>query len=128
MEDLQTLKTPSLVLDIERVRGNAQRISRIAKTNGVQLRPHIKTHKCVEIARIQTASQSGAVAASTLAEVRAFSRHGFNDITYAVPIEPGKFDEAIEIVEGGVKLSLILKLRSNFTQYQNQISGEKPNE
>jgi D-serine deaminase-like pyridoxal phosphate-dependent protein len=107
MEDLQTLKTPCLVLDIERVRSNAQRISRIAKTNGVELRPHIKTHKCIEIAQIQTAGHGGAITASTLAEVRAFSKHGFNDITYAVPIEPGKFDEAIEIAGSGVKLNLV---------------------
>jgi D-serine deaminase-like pyridoxal phosphate-dependent protein len=107
MEDLQTLKTPCLVLDIERVRSNAQRVNRIAKTNGVELRPHIKTHKCIEIAQIQTNGQSGAITASTLAEVRAFSKHGFDDITYAVPIEPGKFDEAIEIAGSGVKLNLI---------------------
>lgn len=107
MEDLQKLKTPTLVLDIERVRRNAQRISRIAKTNAVELRPHIKTHKCIEIAQIQTDGHGGAITASTLAEVRAFSKHGFNDITYAVPIEPGKFDEAIEIAGSGVKLNLI---------------------
>jgi D-serine deaminase-like pyridoxal phosphate-dependent protein len=107
MEDLQTLKTPCLVLDVERVRSNAQRISRIAEANDVALRPHIKTHKCVEIAQIQTAGQSGAITASTLAEARAFAKHGFHDITYAVPVEPGKFDEAIEIAAGGVKLNLI---------------------
>jgi len=107
MEDLQKLKTPCLVLDVERVRSNAQRISQIAKTNGVLLRPHIKTHKCIEIAQIQTAGHGGAITASTLAEVQAFSKHGFNDITYAVPIEPGKFDEAIKIAGSGVKLNLI---------------------
>jgi D-serine deaminase-like pyridoxal phosphate-dependent protein len=107
MEDLQTLKTPSLVLDVERVRSNAQRISQIAKTNDVRLRPHIKTHKCIELAQIQTAGHGGALTASTLAEVRAFSKHGFDDITYAVPIEPGKFDEAIEIAGSGVQLNLI---------------------
>jgi D-serine deaminase-like pyridoxal phosphate-dependent protein len=107
MEDLQKLKTPCLLLEIERVRSNAQRISQIAKTNGVRLRPHIKTHKCIEIAQIQTGGQDGAITASTLAEVRAFAKHGFNDITYAVPIEPGKFDEAIEIAGSGVTLNLI---------------------
>lgn len=106
-EDWQTLKTPSLVLDLERVRGNARKMSRMAKANGVKLRPHIKTHKCVEIAQIQTNGHDGAITASTLAEVRAFSGHGFRDITYAVPIEPGKFAEAIEIAGSGVKLNLI---------------------
>ena len=94
---LETLKTPSLVLDIAKVKRNAQRMSERVKQFGADLRPHIKTHKCIEVARLQTAEHSGAVTVSTLAEARAFAANGFTKITYAIPIEPGKFDEAIEI-------------------------------
>ena len=94
---LENLKTPGLVLDIARVRRNAERMSQRIKQFGADLRPHIKTHKCIEVARIQTAGHSGAVTVSTLAEARAFATNGFSKITYAVPIESGKFDEAIEI-------------------------------
>src|ERR1044072_444012 len=94
---LETLKTPSLVLDIGKVKRNAERMSRRIKQFGADLRPHIKTHKCTEVARIQTAGHSGAVTVSTLAEARAFAANGFSKITYAVPIEPGKFAAAIEI-------------------------------
>ena len=104
---IESIKTPSLLLDGERVRKNAERFSRIATQNGARLRPHIKTHKCIEVARIQTAGHSGAITVSTLAEARAFAKHGFSDITYAVPIERGKFGEAIEILQGGVKLNLL---------------------
>ena len=95
--NLETLKTPSLVLDIAKVKRNAERMSQRIKQFGADLRPHIKTHKCIEVARIQTAGHSGAVTVSTLAEARAFAANGFSKITYAIPIEPGKFDEAIEI-------------------------------
>ena len=105
--NIDSVKTPSLVLDLERVRRNAGRMSEVALRNNVRLRPHIKTHKCVEVAKIQTAGHSGAITVSTLAEARAFAKHGFNDITYAVPIERGKFDEAIEILNSGVKLNLL---------------------
>jgi D-serine deaminase-like pyridoxal phosphate-dependent protein len=105
--DLQSLKTPGLVLDAERVKRNALRISNIAKRNNVRLRPHVKTHKCVEVARIQIAGHDGAITVSTLAEAKAFAKHGFSDITYAVPIERGKFQEAIEIAGSGVKLNLL---------------------
>src|SRR5258706_8759923 len=104
---METLKTPCLLLDVGRVKNNTERISAIAKRNGVRLRPHIKTHKCVEVARIQTAGHDGAITVSTLAEARVFSQNGFSDITYAVPIEPGKFDEAIDILRGGLKLNLL---------------------
>ena len=50
--DLQSIKTPGLILDIERVKKNAARISDIAKRNNVRLRPHVKTHKSVCETRI----------------------------------------------------------------------------
>lgn len=105
--EIANLKTPSLLLDVDRVKKNAERISDIATGNGARLRPHIKTHKCVEVARIQTAGHDGAITVSTLAEARDFSTHGFADITYAVPIERGKFDECVDIIRGGVKLNLL---------------------
>src|SRR5215203_6425983 len=105
--NLQMIKTPSLLLDIARVRRNAERMSEVARRNSVRLRPHIKTHKCVEVAKIQTEGHDGAITVSTLAEARAFAKHGFNDITYAVPIELGKFDEAIRIRKSNVTLSLL---------------------
>jgi D-serine deaminase-like pyridoxal phosphate-dependent protein len=104
---LEETKTPSLLLDITRVRSNAERMSEIAHRNNVRLRPHIKTHKCIEVARIQTAGHSGAITVSTLAEARAFAKNGFDDITYAVPIERGKFADAIELSNSGVRLNLL---------------------
>jgi len=56
---------------------------------------------------MQTAGQDGAVTVSTLAEARAFVKHEFNDITYAVPVERGKFAKAIEVLNSGVKLNLL---------------------
>ena len=105
--ELQTLKTPSLILDVERVRRNAAQMAERIKSFGASLRPHVKTHKCVEVARLQTADHSGGITVSTLAEARAFAAHGFTDITYAVPVEPGKFDGAIELARSGVRLGLI---------------------
>lgn len=105
---MENTKTPSLMLDISRVRRNAERMSEVARRNNVSLRPHVKTHKCIEAARIQTAGHSGAITVSTLAEARAFARAGFSDITYAVPIERGKFHDAIDIARlGGIKLNLL---------------------
>lgn len=104
---MRELKTPSLLLDLSRVERNAKRMTDVAHRNNVRLRPHIKTHKCIEVARIQTKGHDGAITVSTLAEARAFAKHGFNDITYAVPIERGKFNDAIEILKSGVKLNLL---------------------
>lgn len=103
----ESLATPSLILDLARVRRNAERMSAKATELGVRLRPHIKTHKCVEVARLQTAGHSGAVTVSTLEEARAFAANGFDDITYAVPIERGKFAAAFALMQQGVTLNLL---------------------
>ncbi len=94
---IQNLKTPALVLDINRVKRNAENMANRVRSFGAILRPHIKTHKCVEIAQIQTAGQFNGLTVSTFAEARAFVSKGFRDITYAIPIEAGKFVEACEI-------------------------------
>lgn len=105
--DLLSIKTPSLLLDIERVKRNAARMSARIAGFGASLRPHVKTHKCVEVARIQTEGHAGGITVSTLAEARDFNARGFKDVTYAVPIEPGKFAEAIELSKRCERLSLI---------------------
>jgi D-serine deaminase-like pyridoxal phosphate-dependent protein len=105
--NLQQLKTPSLVLDYERLKRNAGAMSQRVGQMGALLRPHVKTHKCIEVARLQTKGHTGGLTVSTLAEARAFAAHGFNDITYAVPIEPGKFTEAFELTKNCERFSLI---------------------
>jgi D-serine deaminase-like pyridoxal phosphate-dependent protein len=105
--NLSELPTPALVLDVARVRRNAERMSERVKSMGACLRPHIKTHKCVEIARLQTTAHSAALTVSTLAEASCFAARGFTDLTYAVPIEPGKFAAAIELARDCERLALL---------------------
>jgi D-serine deaminase-like pyridoxal phosphate-dependent protein len=105
--NLETIPTPGLLLDVGRVRRNAKRIGERVRNFGTDLRPHVKTHKSIEVARIQTEGHSGGITVSTLAEARAFAAHGFNDITYAVPIEPGKFRAALDLAESCEHLRLI---------------------
>ncbi|HEY8562644.1 MAG TPA: alanine racemase [Pyrinomonadaceae bacterium] len=94
---LETIKTPSLIVDFQRMKRNAENISARAKSLNVNLRPHVKTHRCAEIARLQTADTFGGIMVSTLSEAHFFALHGFSDITYGVPVERGKFAEAFEI-------------------------------
>jgi D-serine deaminase-like pyridoxal phosphate-dependent protein len=105
--NLHTIKTPSLVLDVERVRRNAEAMSARVRQFGANLRPHVKTHKCVEVARIQTGGSAGGITVSTLAEARAFADNGFLDITYAVPVERGKFAESVDLAKRCERFALI---------------------
>ena len=64
---------------------------------GVALRPHVKTHKCVEIGRMQMARGAPGITVSTLEEARAFADAGVGDLTWAFPAIPGRLGEVVEI-------------------------------
>jgi D-serine deaminase-like pyridoxal phosphate-dependent protein len=91
MDDLSHLnKTPAFIVDRDIVARNCERMRAKAEASGVIFRPHVKTHKTVEIARMQHGGSTGPVTVSTLAEAELLSRAGFGDITYAVPIAPDR--------------------------------------
>jgi D-serine deaminase-like pyridoxal phosphate-dependent protein len=94
---LQSLRTPAVLVDDEVLRRNARAMAERTARLGVRLRPHVKTHKCPEAARIQVEGRFGGVTVSTLAEARHFARHGFRDVTYAVPIAPRRLPEAVDL-------------------------------
>ena len=48
---LPELPTPTVLVDRARLRANLHRMQAAADAHGVELRPHIKTHKCVAVAR-----------------------------------------------------------------------------
>src|SRR5690349_5661796 len=105
--NLETIKTPSLIVDFQRMKRNAEKISARAEELNVRLRPHVKTHRCAEIAKIQTANTFGGIMVSTLSEAHFFAEKGFSDITYGVPVERGKLSEAVEIAKSVERFAVL---------------------
>lgn len=101
---LADLPTPCLVLDRPRLQRNIDRMHDRAAELGVPLRPHLKTPKCVEIARLLTARQARGVTVSTLAEAEHFAAHGFRDQFYAVPLAPDKIPRIAALLRAGTQL------------------------
>jgi D-serine deaminase-like pyridoxal phosphate-dependent protein len=97
MTEIARLRTPALLLDWDKLEQNLAAMAARARTLGVALRPHIKSHKCIEIGRLQRAHGATGITVATLAEARAFADHGFDDITWAFPIIWSRIDEAREL-------------------------------
>ena len=93
------LVTPSALIDIDRLEKNITDMAVRAREGGVRLRPHVKTHKCIEIGKKQIDAGAQGITVSTLAEAAAFADAGFNDITYAVPLALDKFEGVKRISE-----------------------------
>jgi D-serine deaminase-like pyridoxal phosphate-dependent protein len=78
-----TIDTPALIVDLDRLEANIAAMADHARRGGVALRPHVKTHKSVAIARRQL--DAGAVG-----------------LTVA------KLDEVEALVDGGIDTSILL--------------------
>lgn len=78
--------TPALLVDLEKLDANIQRYAQAAAEAGVRLRPHIKTHKTVQITEKQLKAGAGGVTAAKLSEAEVFVEAGVDDIFIAYPI------------------------------------------
>ena len=107
IEAIDQLPTPAAVVDLDRLETNIARMQATCDRLGVTLRPHLKTHKCVEIARLQVERGARGVTVSTLEESRAFASAGFDDLTWAFPVIPGRLDEVRELADA-VQLRLVV--------------------
>ncbi len=91
------LETPRLLLDQDRLERNAARMRGRCAALGVVLRPHLKTAKSVEVARIAGGGAPGPVTVSTLAEAEYLAAAGWRDILYATAMAPAKVARAARI-------------------------------
>jgi D-serine deaminase-like pyridoxal phosphate-dependent protein len=105
---MEQLETPALILDEARMDRNIARMRSQVQRLGVVFRPHVKTNKCIDVARRLMETPQGPITVSTLREAEYFAAHGVTDILYAVCIAPNKIDHVMALQDQGVRLSLIL--------------------
>ena len=102
------LPTPAALVDLDALERNLDRMAARARQLGVALRPHFKTHKCVEVARLQAARGAAGFTVSTLAEARALLAAGFGDLVWAVPLPLGRLEEAAALARGAERFAFLV--------------------
>ena len=115
--NLKTGQTPALLLYLYKFTRNCNWMKEKAERLHVALRPHLKTGKCIEFAKVQMTSPSGPATVSTLLEAEYFFNLGVIDLIYAVGISPGKFERAINLREAGCDLKVILDNKETAEQF-----------
>jgi D-serine deaminase-like pyridoxal phosphate-dependent protein len=108
MNDFSHVTTPAFLVDRSIVEQNCRRMRAKAQTSGVAFRPHVKTHKALEIGRMQHGGGTGPITVSTMAEAEFFADGGFGDITYAVPVGPEKLARAAALAARIERLNLLV--------------------
>lgn len=104
---LHDIPTPAFTINLPVLRENLDFMKSRAKSLGIKLRPHTKTHKTREIALLQVDS-SRSITVSTLAEAEFYFGEGITDITYAVPVFPGKMERISSLVKRGADLKILV--------------------
>ncbi|OAT69673.1 alanine racemase [Mycobacteroides immunogenum] len=83
---LDELDTPFLAVDLAVMDRNIERLAGRLRGTGIQLRPHAKSHKCVEIAQRQIDSGAIGLTVATIGEAEVFAEAGFTDLFIAYPL------------------------------------------
>jgi D-serine deaminase-like pyridoxal phosphate-dependent protein len=83
---LRSLDTPALLLDREKLERNLSEMAELCRAHRKALRPHVKSHKTIEIAARQR--ELGAVGLTTakLSEAEVFADAGFSDLFVCYPL------------------------------------------
>ncbi|HXY04999.1 MAG TPA: DSD1 family PLP-dependent enzyme [Burkholderiaceae bacterium] len=77
---LRDVDTPALIVDLDKCESNIAKLMAASAGAPVRVRPHAKTHKCVELARRQIAAGAVGVCCQKLGEAEAMLAGQINDV------------------------------------------------
>jgi D-serine deaminase-like pyridoxal phosphate-dependent protein len=83
---LAELETPALLIDLDALEANLAEMAAVAARAGVGLRPHTKTHKSPEIARMQVEAGAAGITCAKLGEAEVMADAGLDDLLIAYPL------------------------------------------
>jgi D-serine deaminase-like pyridoxal phosphate-dependent protein len=95
---LPALQTPALLVDRQALERNVARMAERARRAGATLWPHAKTHKTLEVARLQREHGAAGLTAATLHEAELYAGAGFDDLLVAYPpVGPARLDRLVAL-------------------------------
>lgn len=80
------LDTPSVIVDLDILEANIAAMQEGVSRAGMALRPHVKTHKSVRIARLQLEAGARGISVSKVGEAEVFRGAGLTDIFIVYPV------------------------------------------
>ncbi|MER2533839.1 MAG: DSD1 family PLP-dependent enzyme [Rhizobiaceae bacterium] len=80
------LSTPALVLDLDALERNIAAMATAMRACGRRLRPHVKSHKSVRIARMQIEAGAAGICCATLDEAEVMAAGGLRGILITSPV------------------------------------------
>ena len=101
------LDTPSILCDLDRLERNIADWQALMDRNQVRFRPHVKTHKIPDIARMQVAAGARGIICAKPSEAEPFVAAGIDDVCIAYPVlGPQKWRRIAAMAAGGVRMAV----------------------
>ncbi len=83
---IDELDTPALLIDLDRVERNVKKLADYCRRHTLRLRPHTKTHKLPELARMQVENGAWGVTVAKVGEAEVMAQGGLANILIAYPV------------------------------------------
>lgn len=94
----QEIETPALLVDLDRMEANLERMAAFFRSIPAKLRPHFKNHKCLALADRQLKAGAIGITCATLREAESLVQHGIRSILLANEVvDPVKFKRVVEL-------------------------------
>jgi D-serine deaminase-like pyridoxal phosphate-dependent protein len=93
------LLTPCVLVDRSRVERNVEQMQAAASAGAKRLRPHAKTHKSVNLARLQIARGAVGICCAKLGEAEVFAEAGIDDIRVPYPLNPVNASRVLTLLD-----------------------------
>jgi D-serine deaminase-like pyridoxal phosphate-dependent protein len=104
------IDTPALILDLDAVEDNIATMAQLLAGTGVRLRPHFKTPKCPQVARLQLEAGAIGITVAKLGEAEVLADAGLGPILVANQIVgPPKLVRLVELLRRGVDITVAVE-------------------
>jgi D-serine deaminase-like pyridoxal phosphate-dependent protein len=103
---IDDLDTPCLVVDLDRLQRNIDVWQATAAAVGKRLRPHMKTHKTVEIAHMQRDAGAAGITVAKVSEAELYADAGFEDVVIAYPVAGDAKWASVAALAGRVRIAV----------------------
>lgn len=105
---LESLKTPTLLIDPEKCKWNIRQMKHRADMSGVIFRPHFKTHQSAQIGEWFRDEGVQNITVSSIGMASYFAGYRWDDITVAIPVNVREIDE-INRLASAITLNILLE-------------------
>ena len=111
------IPTPALLVDLDRLERNIRKMAAHVKAAGKKLRPHAKTHKCPDIARLQIAAGAVGVCVAKVGEAEVMAAAGIRNLLITTEVVgPERIGRLLKVLERQAETLVVVDNPANVTE------------